>query len=173
MVEVQSRAYRIQHGRNYTTAIPNNIYGPNDNFDLEQGHVVPAVVRKVYEAKLSNVSPVFWGNGSALREFTYVDDIALCLLDMIGVTRESVYESVIPCNIGTSEEVTVKTLVETVANLFEYNDKIMWDQSKPGGQHRKPSHKGRIAHEYKSLQKGLEETCAWFRENYPNVRGIE
>lgn len=172
MVEVQSRAYRIQHGRNYTTAIPNNIYGPNDNFDLEAGHVVPAVIRKIFEAKRSNGIAEFWGDGSPLREFTHVDDIAICLLKMIGAMENDVYQSEIPCNIGTSEEVTIKTLVETVAEIFNYKNPINWDVSKPAGQYKKPSQKGRIPHKYKTLRQGLEETCDWFAKTYPNVRGV-
>lgn len=173
MVEVQSRAYRVQYGRNYTTAIPNNIYGPNDNFDLNGGHVVPAVIRKIFEAKQANRPVAFWGDGSALREFTYVDDIAICLLKMIGAIDGNVYESEIPCNIGTSEEVTIKTLVETVAKILDYQGQIDWDTTKPSGQFKKPSKKGRVTHEYKSLEQGLQETCNWFVKVYPDIRGIK
>lgn len=173
MVEVQSRAYRIQHGRNYTTAIPNNIYGPNDNFDLEAGHVVPAVIRKIFEAKQNKTIAEFWGDGSPLREFTYVDDIAICLLKMIGVLGDAVYQSEIPCNIGTSEEVTIKTLVETVAEILDYTNVVDWNTSKPAGQFKKPSRKGRVSHEYKPLREGLVETCNWFVKTYPDVRGVK
>lgn len=172
MVEVQSRAYRQQHGRNYTSAVPNNIYGPHDNFDLEAGHVVPAVIRKIFEAKNNGAVPTFWGDGRALREFTHADDIAQCLLKMVGVPDGMPYESEIPCNIGTSEEITVKQLVGMVCDIFGYDGKVQWDTSKPGGQLRKPSSKGRIPHEYKSLYAGLKETCEWFALNYPNVRGV-
>jgi GDP-L-fucose synthase len=74
MLEVQSRAYRQQHNRNYKCAIPNNIFGFGDNFHLESGHVAPAVIRKIYEAKMSDTIPTFWGDGSALREFTFADN---------------------------------------------------------------------------------------------------
>lgn len=173
MIEVQSRAYRQQYDRNYTTAIPNNIYGPDDNFDLEDGHVLPAIVRKIYEAKHLNKPPTFWGDGSALREFTLSDDIGLCLLKMAGVIGGEVYNSAIPCNIGTDEEVSIRGAVQKVAEIMEYDGPIFWDETKPAGQHRKPSTGGRIPHEYTPLEEGLKLTSEWFKENYPNVRGVE
>lgn len=172
MAEVQSRAFRQQYGRNFTTAIPNNIYGPEDNFDLEDGHVLPAVIRKIYEAKHQDKTPVFWGDGSPLREFTLADDIAICLLKMVGIGDE-VYSSPVPCNIGTDEEVSIKDVVGMVADIMEYNGPISWDDTKPAGQHRKPSSGGRISHKYTPLKEGLKLTCEWFEENYPNVRGVE
>ena len=172
MVEVQSRAFRIQEGRNYTTAIPNNIYGPHDNFDLEDGHVVPAVIRKIYEAKITGTDATFWGDGSALREFTFSEDIAACLLKMAGCPTGEVYQSDIPCNIGVSVETSIKELVETVADIFDFEGEIKWDTTKPSGQHRKPSLSRRIPHKYKTLREGLDITCRWFEENYPDVRGV-
>jgi len=172
MLEVQSRAYRKQNGRNYTTAIPNNIYGPHDNFDLEDGHVVPAVIRKVYEAKLNKTNVSFWGDGSSLREFTFSEDIAAVLLKMVGYPDGSAYDSEIPCNIGINEEVSIKELVETVAKVMEFSGDIEWDTTKPSGQYRKPSQASRISHEYKSLKEGLKTTCEWFANNYPHVRGV-
>lgn len=172
MLEVQSRAYRKQKGRNYITAIPNNIYGPHDNFDLENGHVVPAVIRKVHEAKLNNKSVSFWGDGSPLREFTFSEDVAAVLLKMIGCPNGSVYDSEFPCNIGNNEEISIKELVETVVDIVGFTGDIVWDTTKPSGQYRKPSQASRITHEYKSLKQGLEITYKWFRTNYPNVRGV-
>lgn len=173
MVEVQSRALRHQYGRNYTTAIPNNIYGPYDNFDLEQGHVVPAVIRKIHEAKKNNSVAKFWGDGSPLREFTFSEDIAAVLLKMVGYPSGEIYQSEIPCNIGVNKEVTIKELVETVAEAMEFTGPIEWDTTKPAGQFRKPSNANRISHEYKSLKEGLEITCKWFEKSYPNVRGLK
>lgn len=173
MVEVQSRAYRIQKNRNYTTAIPNNIYGPHDNFHLEDGHVVPAVIRKIFEAKQANTNARFWGSGEPLREFTFSEDIAACLLKMVGCPTGQVYASEIPCNIGTNKETSIRELVETVAEIFDFNGEIIWDATKPAGQHRKPSTNGRVLHEYKDLKSGLTVTCDWFQKNYPNVRGVK
>jgi len=172
MVEVQSRAFRQQYKRNFTTAIPNNIYGEEDNFDLEDSHVLPAIIRKIYEAKHLKKTPTFWGNGQALREFTLADDIAVCLLKMTGEFGCDVYDSVVPCNIGTDEEVSIKHAVDLVAQIMEYKGPICWDETKPSGQHRKPSQGSRIPHKYTSLKDGLKQTCDWFEAAYPLVRGI-
>jgi GDP-L-fucose synthase len=177
MVEVQSKAFRKQHGRNYTTAIPNNLYGLNDNFDLEMGHVIPAVIRKIYEAKndITKGPLTFWGDGSALREFTFADDLAKDLLMMIGeYNNTSIYNGESPLNIGSSEEVSIKELVECVARIFNYIDPITWDVTKPNGQHKKPSMKNNmLSSHYTPLKKGLTITCDWFGKTYPELRGIE
>jgi len=175
MVEVQSRAFRKQYNRNYITAIPNNIFGPEDNFDLENGHVLPTIIRKIFEAKISNTAPVFWGSGNPLREFTFVDDIAKCLLKMSGESgeiEEKFYTSEMPYNIGTNKEISIKKVVYMVANILEYHGEILWDRSKPEGQFRKPSNSTNFKHKYLPLEDGLKITCKWFVENYPNVRGI-
>jgi len=173
MVEVQSRAYRVQHNRNYTTAIPNNIFGPHDNFDLEDGHVVPAVIRKIYEARQNKTNVSFWGDGTALREFTFSDDIAACLLKMVGFQEKSyVYDSPLPANIGINVETSIKDLVETVADIWNFQGQILWDTDKPSGQYRKPSLAKKIRHDYMDLKRALTLTCKWFEENYPHVRGI-
>jgi len=177
MIEVQSRAFRQQYKRNYTTAIPNNLYGLHDNFDLEAGHVIPAIIRKIYEVKngINKDLLVFWGDGLALREFTFADDIAVSLLSMIGEYKNSkIYDSEKSLNIGSSEEVSIKKTVEMVAKIFDYTGPIFWDMSKPNGQFRKPSVKNNvISLDYTPLEKGLTITCRWFSENYPNLRGIE
>jgi len=172
MVEVQSRAYRKQYGRNYTTAIPNNIFGIEDDFDFIRGHAVPSIIRKIYEAKFFGTTPVFWGSGTPLREFTYVDDIAGCLIKMIGVTGET-YNSVEPCNIGTSEELSIRQITEKVVKVAKYDGEIMWDTSKPDGQFKKTSLSTKIKWEYTSMEEGLKLTYKWFEKNYPNIRGIK
>jgi GDP-L-fucose synthase len=177
MIEVQSKAFRRQHGRNYTTAIPNNLYGLNDNFDLDMGHVIPAVIRKIYEAKnnITEIPLTFWGNGSSLREFTFADDLAKDLLMMIGEYNDSpIYNDENPLNIGSSEEVSIKDLVELVAKIFNYTGSIVWDETKPNGQHKKPSTKNNIlSSHYTPLEKGLTITCDWFSKKYPELRGIK
>lgn len=174
MLEVQSRAFRAQYGRNYVCAIPNNIYGPEDLFDLEDSHVLPAIIRKIFEAKKENKSFVeFWGSGKPLRQFTYVDDIASCLIKMV---LDEKYKNIELCNIGTSEEVSIKEVVDKVVNIFGYEGKIIWNTDKPEGQFRKPSKSNKIDHKYLSLDDGLKKTCKWFSDNYSNntnrIRGI-
>ena len=106
MLEVQSRAIRQQYGLNYVTAVPNNIYGKNDNFDLANGHVVPAIIRKIHESNINGNTPTFWGTGRPLREFTYSVDIARILLWMV-----ENYNSPSPINIGNPGDISIYNLV--------------------------------------------------------------
>jgi len=173
MVDVQSRAYRQQYGCNFITAVPNNLYGENDNFDLENSHVVPALMRKIYEAKINNFPSVeVWGDGSPLREFTYSADIA----EIIFFLLEN-YDEPYPINIGNTEEYSIKEVVEILCRLLDYQGEIVWNTDKPMGQHRKPSNNQKLLdlgwdrNNYTSLEEGLKNTCEWFIMNYPNIRG--
>jgi GDP-L-fucose synthase len=174
MVDVMSRAYRQQYGCNFITAIPNNLYGENDNFDLENSHVIPAIIRKVWEAKINKEpSIVCWGDGSPLREFTYSKDIARILIFLM-----ENYDGPEPINIGCTEEYSIKEIVEIICNIFEYTGEIVWDTNMPSGQHRKPSSNQKLLNLgwekkwYTPLEEGLKTTCEWFKVNYPNVRGV-
>ena len=174
MLHIQSKAYRQQLGSNFICAVPNNLFGKNDNFDLDNGHVIPSVIRKIYEAKKNNFDSVsFWGDGTALREFTYSEDIAYILVFLL-----ENYNGEAPVNIGNTEEISIKRLVEEVAKVFDYSGKIVWDTSKPTGQKRKPSsnlmlRKMGYKRKYSDFKESIKETCEWFAENYPNVRGID
>jgi len=172
MVDIHSRSLRQQHGRKYICAIPNNLYGPHDNFDLENGHVIPAIIRKVYEAKINGNTPNFWGSGSPLREFTYSDDIAQILLLLL-----EKYDGEMPINIGTPDEISIRELVYKICKILDFKKPVKWDTDMPEGQHRKPSSNKRFLklfpnYNYTSLDEGLEKTCEWFLNNYPNVRGV-
>ena len=174
MLDIHSRAIRQQYGRNYICAVPNNLYGPNDNFDLENGHVIPAIIRKVWEAKQSGKASTFWGDGSPLREFTYSGDIAKALLFLL-----ENYDDEMPINIGFTEEHSIKSVVNTVCSIMKYNGPILWDTEKPSGQFKKPSSNKRFLDlgwdekNYTNLYNGLKQTIEWFIESYPNVRGID
>ena len=173
MLEVQSRAIRNQYGLNYITAVPNNIYGPKDNFDLDNGHVIPAMIRKFYEAKKNNADVTLWGSGQPLREFTYSEDIAKALLFLLDN-----YEESSPINIGTTREVSIKKVSEIISREIGFAGKIVWDTTKPEGQLKKPSSNKKFLDMcpnlcYTDLEKGLEQTCKWFADNYPNVRGVK
>jgi GDP-L-fucose synthase len=174
MIDVMSRAYRQQYDCNFITAIPNNLYGENDNFDLENSHVIPALMRKIWEAKINNKSSVeVWGDGTPLREFTYSPDIARILIFLL-----QNYDEPEPINIGNTEEYTINEIVQLLCELLEYDGKIKWNTSKPNGQHRKPSSNKKLLDlgwketDYTSIKEGLKKTCDWFKINYPNVRGI-
>jgi GDP-L-fucose synthase len=174
MVDVMSRAYRQQYGCNFITAIPNNLYGENDNFDLENSHVVPAIIRKVWEAKINNKPFIeCWGDGSPLREFTYSEDIVKILIFLL-----ENYNEPEPINIGNTEEYSIKQVVEMICSILEYNGKVKWDTRMPSGQHRKPSSNRKLLDLgwdkkwYTSLEKGLTKTCLWVKDNYPLLRGV-
>jgi len=175
MVDVMSRAYRQQYGCNFITAIPNNLYGENDNFDLENSHVIPALIRKVWEAKINKEPSVFcWGNGSPLREFTYSEDIARILLFLM-----ENYDDPEPINIGNTDEYSIKEVVEIICDILGYDGELKWQTDQPSGQHRKPSSNQKLLdlgwkkEDYTPLKEGLKKTCEWFIINYPNIRGIK
>lgn len=175
MVDVMSRAYRQQYNCNFITAIPNNLYGENDNFDLENSHVIPAIIRKVWEAKLNNKKFIeCWGDGSPLREFTYSRDIARILLFLMDN-----YDEPEPVNIGNTKEYSIKEVAELICHIFEYTGEIIWNTKMPAGQYRKPSSNQKLLdlgwkkNSYTPLEEGLKKTCEWFKINYPKVRGAK
>lgn len=172
MLEVQSRAYNQQYGTKFSCLISNSIYGPNDNFHLESSHVVPAIIRKVYEAKLSNSKLTLWGSGTAMREFTYVDDIG-CAIWWSLLSRED------SCtiNVGTDKDVSIQFLASEICKILDYDySNIVWDDSKKSGQKERRSDTSRFHQESGircvSLNNGLKLTIDWFNRNYPNIRGI-
>jgi len=174
MLDVHSRALRQQYGCNFICAVPNNLYGPHDNFDLENGHVIPALIRKVWEAKMTGTPPTFWSDGSALREFTYAPDISKILLHLLHEYNEQD-----PINIGITEERSIASVVQLVCENLEYTGNVLWDKTKPAGQFRKPSSNDKLLStgwsksDYTAFDNGLKKTCDWFTKNYPNVRGYE
>jgi len=171
MLDVQSRAYRKQYGCNYITTIPNNLFGKHDNFDLQNSHVLPAIIRKVYEAKKNNTQVVLWGDGSPLREFTYSNDLAEILLFLV-----ENYNEPGPINVGNTKEISIKQAAEMIAEIFKFHGEIIWDTSKPSGQFRKPSDNSKLIElgwkeeYYTDFYSALCEVCEWFEQNYPNVR---
>lgn len=175
MVDVQIRAAREQYGVDYISVIPNNLYGEGDNFDLESSHVIPALIRKIWEAKINN-RPSFevWGDGLVYREFTYAPDAAKALLHCL-----QNYSEPEPINIGNTQQFLLRDVINIVKDILEYDGEIIFDTSKPKGQERKPSSNRKLieigwdASNYTSLQKGLKNTCEWFKINYPyNIRGL-
>ncbi len=159
------QAYRQQHGFNAISLMPTNLYGFNDNFNLQSSHVLPALIRKFHDAKVSN-SPYVecWGDGSPMREFLYVDDLA----EACSVCMES-YEESQHINVGTGRDVTIKELTEKIAKVVGYDGEICWDTSKPNGTPRKVMNVDRmksLGWEPKvGLYEGISRTYEWFKEN--------
>jgi GDP-L-fucose synthase len=170
LLEVQSRAYRAQWEKDFLIAIPTNIFGPHDNFNLEEGHVVPALIHKIHLAKENQTSLSVWGSGSPKREFIYSRDVAQLLAWML----ES-YSGVEPLILSSGKETSIKDLVTDIVTITRYPGDVVFDLSKPDGQFRKPSKVDALQsllpdYSFTSLHQGLVETIDWFQKNYPRVR---
>lgn len=170
MADVQIRAYREQYGINYTSIIPSNIYGPNDNFNLDHGHVMPMLIHKLYLAKKYKTDFPVWGSGKPLREFIYSKDIA-----KIAEWALFNYEGTDPLIISGDEEISIKDLVGLLVDEFKFKGKVIFDKTKPDGQLRKPSDNSKIKElmpdfEYTPFEQGIKETVNWFIENYDEAR---
>ena len=155
------QAYRKQYGFNTISLMPTNLYGPNDNFDLESSHVLPAMIRKFHEAR-SVVN--LWGDGSPMREFLHVDDLAeACFACM------SNYDGTDPLNVGTGTDVTIKELAETIADVVGYTGEIKWDTTKPNGTPRKVLNIDKIKsigwESQIGLRQGIESTYEWYKDH--------
>lgn len=155
------QAYRTQYGFNAISLMPTNLYGPNDNFDLETSHVLPALIRKLDAGKDNPVT--LWGDGSPMREFLHVDDLAdACFTAMLK------YDQPEPLNVGTGEDVTIKELAETIASVVGFTGGIKWDTSKPNGTPRKVLNVDRmksLGWEPKiTLKEGIKSTYEWYKE---------
>lgn len=159
---LQVQAMRKQHGHSFISAMPTNLYGPGDNFDPENSHVLPALIRRFHEAKLSDAESVtVWGSGSPRREFLHVDDLAAAALTIL-----ERYDKPAPLNIGTGSDITIRSLAETVRDIVGFDGEIHWDKSKPDGTPRKlldVSNIKRLGWEPRvGLREGIRQTYAWF-----------
>lgn len=174
MLEVQSRTYRQQFGTNFITVIPNNLYGLNDNYDLENGHVVPSLIRRFYEAHLrDDKEVVVWGSGNPMREFTFARDAAKIILWL-----SKNYDGEMPVNIGNTDVISIRNLAKMIAEEVGFEGRIVFDTTKPEGQFEKPSSNVYLRTlgwegEYTSLHDGLKETINFFKSNYSSLRGVK
>jgi GDP-L-fucose synthase len=170
MLAVQCQSYNQQYGTQFLPVIPCNIYGPNDNFNLENSHVVPALIRKFYEAKRDRKPVTIWGSGKPLREFIYSRDVARLLINLLDH-----YESNEPIILSTGQEHSIEELVRAIAVAMNFKGDIIWDSTKPDGQFRKPSDNSPLQAlfpglKFTSLDEGIRQTVEWFKQEYPNVR---
>lgn len=161
------QAYHRQYGSRFISAMPTNLYGPGDNYDLQTSHVLPALIRRFHEAKQIGVEEVaLWGTGSPRREFLFVDDLAEACLFLLDT-----YEDPQIINVGTGEEQTIRELAETVARIVGFEGRIAFDPSKPDGTPRKLLDVSRIQalgwQATTSLEEGIARSYRWFLENYP------
>lgn len=158
--------YNQQYGKSYISVMPTNLYGPNDNFDLGNSHVLPALIRKFHEAKIEKKSHVVvWGTGTPLREFLYVDDMAdACIYLMETYSGNEFF------NVGTGKEISIKDLAYMIKNIVGYEGEIKFDHTKPNGTPRKLLDVCKLEEagwSYKTeLYEGITNTYNWFKENY-------
>jgi GDP-L-fucose synthase len=162
-------AYRSQYGFNAISLMPTNLYGPADNFDLATSHVLPALIRRYHEAKLSGASEVvLWGTGTPRREFLHVDDMASAACFAL-----ENYEASEPLNVGTGKDLTIAELASTVARIVEYAGATSFDSSKPDGTPRKLLDVSRLTalgwHAQVPIEQGIAATYAWYQRNVAQV----
>src|SRR2546427_563811 len=163
MLLVQSQAYRAQYGFNSIFLLPVNLYGPGDNFDPRSSHVIPALIRKIFAAKQNDDDQVeVWGDGSASREFLYVDDAA----EAIGLATGR-FEGSEPVNLGSHMEITIRQLVGLICEAFDFRGEIRWDTTKPNGQPRRSLDVSRAEREFgfrasTNFAAGLKSTVDWW-----------
>ena len=166
------QAYQRQYGCNFIAAMPTNLYGPGDNFDLEKSHVLPAMVRKFHEAKFEQrPSVTLWGTGKALREFLYVDDLADACIFLL-----QQYDAPEIVNIGVGEDLTIAELAGVVRDVVGFEGEVLYDASKPDGTPRKLVDTSKINglgwQARTSLRDGIKNTYRWFLDNAENLRGL-
>jgi GDP-L-fucose synthase len=166
MLLVQSQAYRQEYGFHSIYLLPVNLYGPRDNFDPRSSHVIPALIKKCVDAQQSGVRRiVVWGTGHATREFLYVEDAAEGIL----LAGER-YDGLDPVNLGSGFEISIKDLVELIAELTGFDGTIEWDTTKPDGQPRRCLDVSRAERSFgfrahTDFREGLHRTIAWYREH--------
>jgi len=178
------QSYNRQYGTNFICAMPTNLYGPNDNFDLETSHVLPALIRKMHEAKVVSESPalspqpsvIVWGTGTPRREFLHVDDLANACVFLMNLPEDRFYSLLTPysspplVNIGCGEDMTIRELAELVGNVVGFKGELVFDTSRPDGTPRKlldVSKLRALGWQPKiSLREGIRQTCEWYKMNH-------
>jgi GDP-L-fucose synthase len=171
MSAVQAQAYRQQFGFNAIVLVPGNLYGPHDNFDLQNSHVIPALIRKYYEASQTGQTEITaWGSGRPIRDFIYVEDACEAI-----VKAAEIYNGAEIINISSGIQTTIKELVETIAGIVGFTGTIAWDTTKPDGQMLKGFDVTRMREWLKfeckvALPEGIEKTFAWYAANNASAR---
>ncbi|XP_069813082.1 GDP-L-fucose synthase [Dendropsophus ebraccatus] len=172
MIDVQNRAYHQQHGCNFTAVIPTNVFGPYDNFNIEDGHVLPGLIHKVYLAKENGSALSIWGTGKPRRQFIYSLDLARLF---IWVLRE--YDEVDPIilSVGEEDEVSIKEAAESIVSAMAFKGEIIFDSTKSDGQFKKTASNSKLRKyrpdfTYTPFKQAVQETCDWFNANYEQAR---
>lgn len=170
MVDIQLKAFNKQYKTRYFSVIPSNVYGPNDNFNLENGTSIPVLIHRCYLAKVNNTPFTVWGTGSSLREYIYSRDIADIVDKLIYEYQDSS-----PIIISNKTEYSIRQVVDLIVRLMNFEGDVIWDKTKPEGQLRKPTDNSKLIkvigdYKFTSLEQGLSETIEWFTKNYNTIR---
>ncbi|XP_022102661.1 GDP-L-fucose synthase-like [Acanthaster planci] len=172
MIDVMNRGYYVQHNRKFTSVVPTNVFGPWDNFNLEEGHVIPGLIHKVHMAKRDSTPLHIWGTGSPRRQFIYSEDLARLFL---WVVRE--YEEVDPIilSVGEEDEISIQEAAELVVEAFDFKGPIINDTSKSDGQFKKTASTAKLRKylpdfKFTPIKQAVKETVDWFVENYDIAR---
>lgn len=172
MLEVHSRAYREQYGDKFVCVIPTNIYGPSDNFSLEDGHVIPALIHKCHLAKERGEDFIVRGSGTPLRQFIYSTDLAKL---MMWVLEQYEGDGSIILSVGEKDEVSIKDVAMEIGRAFDYEDRIVFDTAFSDGQYKKTADNSKLMNligdfKFMGIEEGIKRSVEWFVENYETCR---
>jgi len=172
MIDVMNKGYKEQHGCSYTSVVPCNVYGPFDNFNLEDGHVLPGLIHKLYVAKRDNTKFTVWGTGSPRRQFIYSLDLARLFMLVLREYEES---SPIILSVDENDEVSIKEVAEMVADAVGYTKGFDFDTTRSDGQFKKTASNEKLRKlwpefKFTPIQTAIKETCDWFSANYETAR---
>jgi len=173
MIDCANQCYNEQYGTNFTSVIPTNVYGPHDNFDIANGHVIPGLIHKCYLAAQKNEDLTIWGSGSPLRQFIFSEDLARLF---VWVMREYKETAPIILSVGEEDEVTIADVAQMIADAMpDFKGKIVKDTTKSDGQHKKTASNAKLRrylpdYEFKPIRDGIKESVEWFVANYDTAR---
>lgn len=172
LIDIQNHGYHIQHGRKFTSVVPTNVYGPHDNFSLEDGHVLPGLIHKTYVAKRDGSPLTIWGTGSALRQFIYSLDLARL---MIWALRH--YDEIEPIilSVDENDEITIKEAAQLVVDAFDFKGEVVYDTTRSDGQHKKTASNAKLRKylpdfQFTPVKQAIKETVEWFDKNFDKAR---
>jgi len=172
MIDVQNKAYNQQYGHHFTAVVPTNVYGPHDNFSIEDGHVLPGLIHKIYLSKRDNKPFIIWGTGSPRRQFIYSRDLARLF---VWVLRDYPEIDPIILSVGEEDEVSIKETADLVVEAMQFKGEVLQDTSKSDGQFKKTASNAKLRKylpdfKFTPIQQAIKETCDWFAANYESVR---
>lgn len=173
LIDTMNYAYHEEYGCNYTSIIPTNIYGPNDNFSIDNGHVIPGLIHKCFIAQKNNTPFVIWGSGTPLRQFIYSADLAE--LTVWTLREYNNDPSPISLSVDESDEVSIKDVALAIAKAFDFNGEILFDTSKADGQYKKTASNAKLRryrpdYKFTSIQDGIQKSVDWLLQNYDTCR---